>query len=615
MARDFDKLEKRFFDEWVRRNPLLGTSLGIHDPCDELMPDGSPQKEQDDLKFLKHSLEEFETFNPKKLSPARQVDRDLAIHTLQLWIFERGELRWSEILPEAPHVVGLALFQVLSRNYAPLKERLRSLMKRLERTPGYIKQARLKMKTPVKQFMESELETLSRLPGFFNMVKDVSREQIAATPERQLHRSIEDVQTALDEYENWLIVDAKPVYRDEWWIGEAKLRKLLERRGIDAAPVTLVHEAEAEIARLRERLREIGHLIKRKVVVEDVREIIRQQHAETFDGVLRYVREQVQKAKQFVVRSKFAQMPDHDQYYVTETPSFLCHVLPWGGYAGPARFEPKHEGYYFVTPGDCDSDKLKEHNYAALSNMTVHETYPGHHLQTMWQIRSASLLRLLFAHAPETREGWAVYCEERVREMGFDDTPPIRFMLTLDQILRAARVIMDVKLSTGRMGYQEGIEYLIDTVGMDRVAAEAELRRYIVTPGIQLSYLWGRERLKEIKRWAKDRMRNRWSEFFFHTAVLQAGSLPPKLLKRDLEWRIDEELKKPVSKDEKKAKAEKKPEKKPPAKPARKPKAKARAKPKPRRKPRPAKKKPKARKTAPRRPKKKALRKPARRRR
>ena len=35
--KDFDRLEKRFFDEWVRRNPLLGTSLGLHDDYDELM--------------------------------------------------------------------------------------------------------------------------------------------------------------------------------------------------------------------------------------------------------------------------------------------------------------------------------------------------------------------------------------------------------------------------------------------------------------------------------------------------------------------------------------------------------------------------------------------------
>jgi len=546
--KDFDRLEQRFFDEWVRRNPTLGTSLGLHD-FDEVMPDGSPQKELDDLKFLKRSLDEFRAFETKKLHPPRAVDRDLAIHTLQVWIFERQELRWSEINPEAPHVVGQALFQVLSRNYAPLKERLRCIIKRLERTPAYIEQARQKMKTPVKQYMESELETLSRLPGFFNMIKDVAREQIAVSAEKNLGRLIEDVQTALDEYENWLIVDAKPFYKDEWWIGDEKFRKLLAVRGIEESPLTMMHNAEAEMERLRERLREIGHQIKRKVMIEDIREIIRQQHADNIDAVLRYAREQMQKAKQFCSRSKFAPMPDHDQPYVTETPSFLCHVLPWGGYSGPAKFEPKHEGYFFVTPGDCDSDKLKEHNYAAVTNLTVHEMYPGHHMMAMWQARTASLSRLLFAHAPETWDGWAHYGEERVREMGFEDTPVGRFVMTLAALFRQARIVMDVKLSTGKMGYQEGVEYLIDNVGMDRVAAESEMRRYIVTPGIPLSQAYGKEKIKELRKWAKERMRGRWNETFFHHAVLLAGALPWKLLKRDVEWRVEEELKKPPEDD------------------------------------------------------------------
>ncbi len=550
--KDFERLEKRFFDEWVRRNPLLGTSLGIHDPYDNMMPDGTPQKAEDDLKFLKQSRENFEAINPKGLTPARQVDRDLALHTLALWIYERDVLKYGEINPEAPHIVGLALFQILSRNYAPLKERLRSIMKRIAKLPAYIKQARFRMKTPVRQFIESELETLSRLPGFFNMIKDIGRDNMAISAERVVARAVDDVQTALDEYENWLIVDAKPFYRDDWQIGEEKLRKIFELRGIDEAPSTVLRNAEAEMGRLREKLREIGHTIKRKVLIEDIRDLLRQQHAETFDGVLRSVRESVHKAKQFVSRSKFAPLPDHDQLYVTETPQFLCQILPWGTYGGPARFEAKHEGYFYVTPGDCDSDKLKEHNFAALSNLVIHQSYPGHHLMSMWFTRNASLTRILFAQSPETREGWAHYCEERVREMGFDDTPPHRFMMTLGQMYRAVRTVMDIKLATGKMTYDEGTDYLIDHIGMDRVAAESELRRYIANPGMQVCDFVGKERIKELKKWTRELMGKRFTETFFHHQVAICGPLPPKLLKRELEWRIEEELKKPPPKDDEK---------------------------------------------------------------
>ena len=218
--------------------------------------------------------------------------------------------------------------------------------------------------------------------------------------------------------------------------------------------------------------------IKRKTALEDIRDMIKQQHAENFDGVLRFVRESVQKTRQFVNRSKFAQFPEGEQLYVIETPSFLRHFLPFGGTWAPARFEAKQDGYLFVTPGDCDSDKLKEHNYAALSSLAIREGYPGRYLQTSWATRHSSMLRLIYEE-PASAGGWAHFCEERAKEMGHDDTPPSRFMQMQSMILASVRVMIDNKVSTGKMTYQQSIETLIDYLGMDRVCAEAETRRFV----------------------------------------------------------------------------------------------------------------------------------------
>jgi len=544
----FEKLEKEFVTEWVLRNPVLGSAHGLHAECDEQMPDGTLERLQDDVKLLRRWETEFAQIDEKKLTPTLEVNRELALHQIRLWRFEREELRYWESVPEAPQLLGEAIFQLLSRNYAPLSHRLRCIMKRLEALPQYLEDSKTRLRAPVKLFVENELETLTRLPGFFNTLKDVSRDNLPKTPERNLHRLIEAAQNALEKYSDWLIVDVLPECREEYALGEAKFRKLLEVRGIHESPNQLIAFGEGELERLREKLKEIGRQIRRKVPVEDVRELIKQQHPETFDGVLRFVREQVTKTKQFVTRSKFAELPPGDTLYVVETPSYLRHVAPFGAYSPPARLEPKHDGYYYVTPGDCDSDKLKEHNFAALANMTVHEAYPGHHLHFAWTTRHPSPLRSL-AEDSLTVEGWAHYCEERVKEMGFDDTPPSRFMMTLELLFRAARVVMDVKIATGKMGYQQGIEYLIDTVGMDRVAAEAEMRRYVVSPTYQLSYLLGKEKIKELKKWTREQMKARFNETFFHMAILQSGPLPISILRKELQWRITEELKRPPPKE------------------------------------------------------------------
>src|SRR5262245_53394542 len=118
-GRRFAAIEKEFFTTWVKRHPLLATSLGFVDEHADHMPDGSLEHELDDIKFLNKILADVKSVDPKKLEPARRIDHGFALHLLELWLFEREELRLWESIPEAPQVVGRALFQLLSRSTPP----------------------------------------------------------------------------------------------------------------------------------------------------------------------------------------------------------------------------------------------------------------------------------------------------------------------------------------------------------------------------------------------------------------------------------------------------------------------------------------------------------------
>jgi uncharacterized protein (DUF885 family) len=553
-VKQFDALGKRFFSEWVKRNPILGSSLGLHEEYDTLMPDGSLDRELDDHRFFQRWIADFQKTDPKKLTPEQAVDREHMLATLKLWLFERATVRLWERLPEAPQVVGQSLFQVLFRNYAPLRERMKMIMKRLEALPKYIEDSKHRLKHPVKFFVENELETLTRLPGFFNTLRDISREHLGASMERAMHKLIESSQNALERYSDWLIVDILPECQESWAIGEDMHRRWLAARGIDLTPSGLVSLGESELSRGTEKLRELGRQIKRKTAIEDVRDLVKQQHPDAMDGVLRYVREAVTKAKQFVNRSKFAQIPEHDSMYVIDTPAFLRHLVPQGMYWPPARFEQKRDGYVCVTPGDCDSDKLKEHNLAALTNLTAHLSYPGRHLMAGWGLHHPSILRT-FAQAPETLEGWALFVEERVKDLGFDDTPTSRFMQILSGMNAGARAILDVKLATGKITFNGATEFLIDNTGTDRVVAEAEVRRTATQPTISACPLWGRDRIRDLRKRVKDKLKGRYTELFFNNSVLRAGGLSMGALAKELEWRSDEELARPLDAPEKPGKS------------------------------------------------------------
>ena len=76
-----------------------------------------------------------------------------------------------------------------------------------------------------------------------------------------------------------------------------------------------------------------------------------------------------------------------------------------------------------MTPSvDGGPGAMREHNFASISNTSIHEAYPGHHLQLTAALERPTLSRLL-VDAPEFVEGWGMYSELLLREHGFDATP------------------------------------------------------------------------------------------------------------------------------------------------------------------------------------------------
>jgi len=101
-------------------------------------------------------------------------------------------------------------------------------------------------------------------------------------------------------------------------------------------------------------------------------------------------------------------------------------------------------------------------------------------------------------------EGWAFYCEELMEQLGYINQPRQRLGRLSDQLWRAARIILDVSLHTGKMTVEEGINFLIDRVGLEKSNATAEIRRYTMSPTQPMSYLIGKlEILKLIEEYKK----------------------------------------------------------------------------------------------------------------
>jgi uncharacterized protein (DUF885 family) len=156
----------------------------------------------------------------------------------------------------------------------------------------------------------------------------------------------------------------------------------------------------------------------------------------------------------------------------------------------------------------------------------VHEAYPGHHLQLSGAITNPSLVRTLGLSSAEFVEGWAFYCERMMKEAGFDDTPAHRYIQHTDAIWRAVRIILDVQLHRGEIGFDDAVAFMIDQTGFERPAAVAEVKRYTSTPTYQLSYLYGRHMIDRLRERVERSMGGSFSLKFFHDTLIYGGTMP-----------------------------------------------------------------------------------------
>jgi uncharacterized protein (DUF885 family) len=192
-------------------------------------------------------------------------------------------------------------------------------------------------------------------------------------------------------------------------------------------------------------------------------------------------------------------------------------------------------GNFFVTVPDADDPdvrlaQLKEHCVWEIPTVAVHEAYPGHHLQILTAQQQPSLVRQNL-WTPLLVEGWALYCEDLVGELGFYSTTEARLFQQLMLLWRAVRVVLDVGLHTRGMTPQQAVDYMVEHLPLERASAEAEVRRYCAMPTYQLCYAVGRRDLISLRDAYRERAGAAFTWRQFHDELLSYGGLPISLIR------------------------------------------------------------------------------------
>jgi uncharacterized protein (DUF885 family) len=244
---------------------------------------------------------------------------------------------------------------------------------------------------------------------------------------------------------------------------------------------------------------------------------------------------------------------------VTPTPPVLQSTIDAAYYPAPP-FKKTGVGRFYLTPTGNDPAALKLNSRASVADTAVHEGFPGHDWNYKYMTEHAaeiSNIRWLTPGAVEdssamwqdsmASEGWALYSEELMAEPvaggpnGFYN-PGERLYELQGQLLRAVRVRVDVGIHTGRMTFNEAIDYFLEHVEFSpgarmRAPADDEARamtaganraiyRYSKWPTQAITYNLGMRAILSLRADYQAKRGNSYSEKEFHERFMRVGSIP-----------------------------------------------------------------------------------------
>jgi hypothetical protein len=537
MQGTIDRLTDRYLETIIEDHPVGATSLGFHSRDGELgtFTLDAFEERADHARAL---LREFER------APLDSEPLDVAIDAEVLSISLRHAVRRHERLrphERSPSVyIGAALSGLnllVLRDFAPLPERARSLLSRIGQVREVLDCCARNMRDAPGVFLRIGAEQARGGAAFVQaVVPDVARRVPLLGSD--LRAAAEDAADAFEGVGRWLadregeegpsFAVGKEYF--EWLLREVHLLDL-DSDGLSELGLRTIGETKAAMARVAAEVDPN----------EDWRDVVERLKAEHPDaaGLRDRYRSEMERARRFVIERDLVTVPDGERLDVIDTPVFARTLLPYAAYMPAGPFEARQQGFFWVTPVDtglAEADRerqLRGHGLRSIPLIALHEGYPGHHLQLVRANAGRRKARKL-AWNTVFIEGWALYCEEMMKDVGFLDDPGSRLFQLKQMLWRAARVVVDVGLQTAKMSIDDAVRFMVEEAGLERINAEAEVKRYTANPSQPSSYLVGKLELMETRRLYEDRRGSGFDLKQFHDALLDVGSVPPRLARRAL---------------------------------------------------------------------------------
>jgi uncharacterized protein (DUF885 family) len=549
---EFSAVADEFIKGYLNARPLLGTQLGLHE-YDGRASDFSPLALDAELQRLRRFDDRLRKFDPEKLSARNAIDLRLLQAAVAKELFEFQEVRKFERNPMTyARCANLNIY--LTRNFAPLEDRVRSLIAIESQIPNILIAGKTNL-DPVlpKPFVELAMQ-IAR--GSADFLRKEMVNAIGALKDQELRASFivanRKAAISLTDFATWLEKERLARATPDFALGEAKYQQwLIETELVDLPPVKILEIGLAKLKEEQKIFTDAAKTIDPNRSPMEVFKEIQKDHPPA-DKLIADVAKDLDQIRGYVIDHKLVTIPSGVRAQVKETPQY-DRATSFASMDTPGPFEKRAtEALYYVTPVEPDwTDEQKEEwltsfNYYTSDVISIHEAYPGHYVQFLHlNASTATRIEKIFGSYAFV-EGWAHYCEQMMIDQGFGGTkkPPgtdeelkraakYRMAQASEALLRLCRLCAAIKMHTQNMSVDDATKFFQENCYYEEKPAHAEAMRGTFDYGY-LSYTLGKLQIMKLRDDYKAQQGEEFSLEKFHDEILKHGMPPIRLLREIL---------------------------------------------------------------------------------
>jgi uncharacterized protein (DUF885 family) len=562
----FAKLSEEFIHETLALSPSSASQAGYHthlDPktgkniaLDALLDDVSPAGYAEQRRVYAEWRERFRTETPlASLGVEDAADWQLIDDQIALNLLELDRIQDSKHNPTVfVELLGSALFQPLTDDYAPEDVRLGHILSRLASTPRFLEQARTRLVNADPIFIKVALEEND---GNLDLIQSTIAAAFPAGSKLrpQFDHVAPPAVEALKNFSRWLQNDFAQRKTDRTWrLGKdlyaEKFRLVMQT---PVTPEKVLADAEQELKKTREEMLQIALPLHQQYfpdhddhaslspqerenkVIGEVLKKISDDHPKR-DDLIPTIKDDLAGIRQFIVDKKIVSLKARDNLKVIPTPPFMRGSFSVAGFHSAPPLDPSAEAQYWVTPIDpktpqaAAESKLREYNNWVLKWLTIHEALPGHYVQAEHaneiEPLTRRLTRALYGNGAYV-EGWAEYIAQVMMQQGFADNDPRYRLSYLKVWLRAVgNAVLDVRMQTMGMTDEQAMSFMMNDAFQTQAEAEGKLQRAKISSTQLPTYYVGTSEWWRLRRAYEAAKGKDFTLAEFHDRALDQGALP-----------------------------------------------------------------------------------------